>query len=296
MIDDKREKLREYLRNNRPKNSVNLGNSYDDKENSNKNLEKDLNSDNLNLNNNSDLDNSQISDNKINSNKRDYDKEPIIIKSLGATGIYFYAILVAIAMFFLDKKMYDLGILQPNYSSTTLYYVYTSEGFLPRIISMIIFAFAVKLIVKKDLIIINNSYITYNNNYNSKGLDVYTIKYDNFLSRNNLINTNLWHKLCILLVLILVMSFLFKNYEIFYMVAKIPIYIYFPFILMVFMNGGLNYILSFGVLYIKTKNYKKIIPLISKKDRYEIRMYFLEKLGIDIENKIIYLLPQLNKE
>ena len=56
---------------------------------------------------------------------------------------------------------------------------------------MIVFAFAVKLIVKKDLIIINNSYITYNNNYNSKGLDVYTIKYDNFLSRNNLINTNL---------------------------------------------------------------------------------------------------------
>ena len=295
MSDDKREKLREYLRNNRPKNSVNLDNNSNNKENSNKNLEKDLNLDNLNLNNDSDLDNSQIPNNKINSNKRDYDKEPIIIKSLGATGIYFYAILVVIAMFFLDKKMYDLEILQPNYSSTTLYYVYTSDGFLPRIISMIVFAFAVKLIVKKDLII-NNSYITYNNNYNSKGLDVYTIKYDNFLSRNNLINTNLWHKLCILWVLILVISFLFKNYEIFYMVAKIPIYIYLPFILMVFINGGLNYILSFGVLYIKTKNYKKIIPLISKKDRYEIRMYFLEKLGVDIENKIIYLLPQLNKE
>ena len=80
------------------------------------------------------------------------------------------------------------------------------------------------------------------------------------------------------------------------MVAKIPIYIYLPFILMVFINGGLNYILSFGVLYIKTKNYKKIIPLISKKDRHEIRMYFLEKWGVDIENKIIYLLPQFNKE
>lgn len=296
MSDDKREKLREYLRNNRPKNRINLGNSSDNKEDSNKNLENDLNLDNLNLNNDSNLNNSQISDNKINSNKRDYDKEPIIIKSLSATGIYFYAILVVIAMFFLDKKMYDLEILQPNYSSTTLYYIYTSEGFLPRIILMIVFAFAVKLIVKKDLIIINNSYITYNNNYNSKGLDVYTIKYDNFLSRNNLINTNLWHKLCILWVLILVVSFLFKNYEIFYMVAKTPIYIYLPFILMVFINGGLNYILSFGVLYIKTKNYKKIIPLISKKDRYEIRMYFLEKLGVDIENKIIYLLPQLDKE
>ncbi|MCZ6160550.1 hypothetical protein [Campylobacter ureolyticus] len=191
MEEDKREKLREYLRNNRPKSKINLGNNSDNKENSNKNLEDDLNLNNSNLDNDSNLDNSQISDNKINSNKRDYDKEPIIIKSLGATGIYFYAILVAIAMFFLDKKMYDLEILQPNYSSTTLYYVYTSDGFLPRIISMIVFAFAVKLIVKKDLIIINNSYIIYNNNYNSKGLDVYTIKYDNFLSRNNLINTNL---------------------------------------------------------------------------------------------------------
>ena len=150
MSDDKREKLREYLKNNRPKNSVNLGNSSNNKENSNKNLENDLNLDNSQiLNNDSDLDNSQISHNKTSSIKRDYDKEPIIIKSLSATRIYFYAILVVIAMFFLDKKMYDLEILQPNYSSTTLYYIYTSEGFLPRIILMIVFAFAVKLIVKK---------------------------------------------------------------------------------------------------------------------------------------------------
>ena len=67
MSDDKREKLREYLRNNRPKSKINLGNNSDNKENSNKNLENDLN-----------LDNSQISNNKI--NKRDYDKEPLIIR------------------------------------------------------------------------------------------------------------------------------------------------------------------------------------------------------------------------
>ncbi|MCZ6160651.1 hypothetical protein [Campylobacter ureolyticus] len=75
MSDDKREKLREYLRNNRPKNRANLGNSSDDKENSNKNLEDDLNLDNSNL------DNSQISNNKTNLNKRDYDKKPLIIQS-----------------------------------------------------------------------------------------------------------------------------------------------------------------------------------------------------------------------
>ncbi|MDU5326614.1 MAG: hypothetical protein E6133_08635, partial [Campylobacter ureolyticus] len=63
MDDDKREKLREYLRNNRPKNRVNLGNSSNNKENSNKNLENDLNL-----------------DNETNSNKRDYDKEPLILK------------------------------------------------------------------------------------------------------------------------------------------------------------------------------------------------------------------------
>ncbi len=81
MSDDKREKLREYLKNNRPKNSVNLGNSSNNKENSNKNLENDLNLDNSQiLNNDSDLDNSQISHNKTSSIKRDYDKEPIIIK------------------------------------------------------------------------------------------------------------------------------------------------------------------------------------------------------------------------
>ena len=69
MSDDKREKLREYLRNNRPKNSVNLGNNSNNKENSNKNLK-----------NESNLDNSQISNNKTNLNKRDYDKEPLISK------------------------------------------------------------------------------------------------------------------------------------------------------------------------------------------------------------------------
>lgn len=64
MSDDKREKLREYLRNNRPRNRVNLGNSSDNKEDSNKNLEDGLN-----------LDNSQILHNKTNSHKRDYDKK-----------------------------------------------------------------------------------------------------------------------------------------------------------------------------------------------------------------------------
>ena len=56
MDDEKREKLREYLRNNRPKNNINLGKKSNNKENFTENLKKD-----------SDL------------NKRDYNKEPLII-------------------------------------------------------------------------------------------------------------------------------------------------------------------------------------------------------------------------
>ena len=80
MSDDKREKLREYLRNNRSKSKINLGNNSNNKEK--KNLENDLNLDNnSNSDENSNSDNSQISNNKINSNKRDYDKEPIVIEN-----------------------------------------------------------------------------------------------------------------------------------------------------------------------------------------------------------------------
>ncbi|QKF84521.1 hypothetical protein [Campylobacter ureolyticus] len=105
MSDDKREKLREYLRNNRPKNRVNLGNNSDNKENSNKNLKNESNLDNLNLNN------SQISNNETNSNKnsnpsnspnkRDYDKEPLIIYEYSsAINLFFGIIVLVVSVFF----------------------------------------------------------------------------------------------------------------------------------------------------------------------------------------------------
>ena len=82
MSDDQREKLREYLRNNR----ANLGNNSDNKEDSNKNLEDGLN-----------LDNSQILHNKTNSHKRDYDKKPIIIKDYGN----FYQLFIYLSLWFI---------------------------------------------------------------------------------------------------------------------------------------------------------------------------------------------------
>lgn len=72
MSDYKREKLREYLINNKYKSKINLDNNSDNKEKSNKSLENDLNFDNSNLSN------------KTNSNKRDYEKEPIILKNYNA--------------------------------------------------------------------------------------------------------------------------------------------------------------------------------------------------------------------
>ncbi len=100
MSDDKREKLREYLRNNRPKSKINLGNSSDNIKNSNKNLEDDLNLDNSNLNN------SKISNNKTNSNKKDYDKEPLFIKNhnpdVSSFRGFCFLVLVFISLFIVD--------------------------------------------------------------------------------------------------------------------------------------------------------------------------------------------------
>ena len=99
MSDEKREKFIEYLRNNRPKSKINLGNNPNNKEIPNKSLENDLNLDNSNLNN------SQISNKKTNFNKRDYDKEPLIIKDFGFFfGVsleYFSVIIGSTIMFYL---------------------------------------------------------------------------------------------------------------------------------------------------------------------------------------------------
>ena len=45
-----------------------------------------------------------------------------------------------------------------------------------------------------------------------------------------------------------------------------------------------------GYLYIKTRTEKQIIPLVSKKDTKEVREYFLNKLNIDIGDKINYFM------
>ncbi|AKT91356.1 putative membrane protein [Campylobacter ureolyticus RIGS 9880] len=104
MSDDKREKLREYLRNNRPKSKINLGNNpY---ENSNNEL------DGLNSDENLNSDNSQISSNTI--NKRDYDKEPLIVKNYSVLLVFIIClmgvILIAIFTIYNDQRYFYLVI------------------------------------------------------------------------------------------------------------------------------------------------------------------------------------------
>ena len=111
MSDDKRKKLREYLRNNRPKNRVNLGNSSNNKEIPNKSLENDLNLDNSNLNNYQNL------SSKTKTNKRDYDKEPLIIYEYSSAINLFFGIIVLVVSVFL----FLFGILQK--SSTVIFFM-----------------------------------------------------------------------------------------------------------------------------------------------------------------------------
>ncbi|MDU7070428.1 hypothetical protein [Campylobacter ureolyticus] len=91
MDDDKIEKLREHLRNNRPKSKINLGNSSDNKENFTENLKKD-----------SDL------------NKRDYDKDPLIIKNLKYKLNYLSSVLCLIltSFFTIIAIIFDLVPIQ----------------------------------------------------------------------------------------------------------------------------------------------------------------------------------------
>ena len=88
MDDDKRETLMEYLRNSKSKNKINL-------------------------------DNSQISDNKTNLNKRDYDKEPIVLNNYemifamlcDILSLIFALIIVIFFMQFLKVKLVKFYLL-----------------------------------------------------------------------------------------------------------------------------------------------------------------------------------------
>ncbi|GKH60364.1 hypothetical protein [Campylobacter ureolyticus] len=268
MDDEKRKKLREYLRNNRPKNSVNLGNSSNNEEKSNRNLEDELNLCNSNLNN------SQISDNKINSNKRDYDKEPVVIKDYSdeilANGLLGVGILLLIYKFLC---IYE--VLRPVENR-----ILGNNNFLfsPVAYAMIFIYFSIKFRKKdKTMIYFKNLAIEY---YNK---DIYSFK-----RKLNLIKTNIDRNNFTSFIGILFLSLIFTIF----IDVHSALFIFFCFIFIMYFPYFMFYIkyyktikdfLSFNTIYlIENKRYFIFFPA-SKQEYDDLQEYFLEKLSIDIK-------------
>ena len=274
MSDDKREKLREYLRNNRPKSKINLGNSSDNKENSNKNLENDLNFDNSNLNN------SQISDNKTKSNKRDYDKEPIIIKD-NNLNLFFISSITCIF----------LVLLTWGYFEQSQSFLHTS---IIAMISGIAYFREYFESANTRFICFNNSSIIYLNPRREIELKnikkvrrTFSIKYDRY-------GGILYNKIAVIFIflslfIIFFHSLLFKGLkEMFFIFFGFCFCIFMPKFLLYLKNGGLifKYKLFDAVVISDENTFINILPN-DEMERNLLKRYFLDTKKINIENSKI---------
>ena len=265
MEEDKREKLREYLRNNRPKNRANLGNSSNNKENSNKNLENDLN-----LNNDLNSDNSQISSNK-NSNQRDYDKEPLIVKNYSVLLVFIIclmgAILIAIFTIYNDQRYFYLviGIFICIESSSRLFsnknsfYVVLNEGSIQYLVNNKL----EKEIITKEIKHIKNC----------------------FADEAHLIKVNKKFARFIILAIISFLTYCLCVGDFF--IASVPLIIFMftfavKFIFEIFINKKYSFKFYTGlIIYGKDDDMIDFLPKIS--DYKKIKKYFLAKKGINLD-------------
>ncbi len=274
MSDDKREKLREYLRNNRPKNSVNLGNNSNNKEKSNENLEKDFNLDSSNL------DNSQISNNKTNSNKRDYDKEPIVIKD-NNLNLFFASSITCIFLVFLTW----------GYFKHSQSFLYTS---IIAMISGIAYFREYFESANTRFIYLNNSSIVYLNPRREIKLKnikkvrrTFSIKYDRY-------GGILYNKIAVIFIslslfIIFFHSLLFKGLkEMFFILFGFCFCIFMPKFLLYLKNGGLifKYKLFDAVVISDENTFINILPN-DEMERNLLKRYFLDIKKINIENSKI---------
>ncbi len=272
MSDYKREKLREYLINNKYKSKINLDNNSDNKEKSNKSLENDLNFDNSNLNN------------KTNSNKRDYEKEPIILKNYNAGNLLSYFLITMIFCGTFIKIMYEYGAINFYYGGRTYLTYHENSTFITY--TLMEFIVAIYFYRKKENdIVINDLYITYIGNYNSNGISIENINKTNFIKENYNVKINI-----IILCLCIFSSLGSSILEIIIFIISYSFIRFFPiFLFSIKQNKSFSFY-NPGYLYVKTKYHKEIIPLVSKNDTKEVKKYFLEKLNIDITDKINYFL------
>ena len=257
MDDEKREKLRECLRNNNSNN----------KENSNKNLENDLNSDNLNLNNNSNLDNSQISNNKINSNKRDYDKEPLIIRDYNMHETAFFAVILL--LFFLFDFIFND----------------TSEFFTPKRVVFIFILLEIILELFKcfhKTIIFYNSKIVYKKGSDTAleiNLNDIVGVYKTAICNENFQTQKLVSKKFLIGAILLVgITMIIFDFSIFLFVYGwfIAVFLVGKFVVFILLNKKIRFKIYTSYLIKTEKNIINFLP----KESYdiEIKRYFFDKL------------------
>ena len=261
MSDDKREKLREYLRNNRPKSKINLGNNSDNKKNSNKNLEKDSNLDNSNLNNFQNL------SSKTKPNKRDYDKEPLIIRDYNMHETAFFAVILL--LFFLFDFIFND----------------TSEFFTPKRVVFIFILLEIILELFKcfhKTIIFYNSKIVYKKGSDTAleiNLSDIVGVYKTAICNENFQTQKLVSKKFLIGAILLVgITMIIFDFSIFLFVYGwfIAVFLVGKFVVFILLNKKIRFKIYTSYLIKTEKNIINFLP----KESYdiEIKRYFFDKL------------------
>ena len=218
-----------------------------------------------------------------NSNHRDYNKKSIVIKNYNIMHLLFYIIIAIIIPSIFIKILYNKGLTDLYYGGRTYLLYNQNSTFILSVLFLCLFALYCYFAKEND-IIINNSHITYFKNISS-GLEIFKINNDSFIKKNYKFKINV---LCFFLCLIFLSSG-FGYQEIIFVISILFVRFFPIFLFSICQNKKFEFY-NPGYLYIKTRTGKQIIPLVSKKDTKEVREYFLNKLDIDISDKINYFM------
>ena len=242
---------------------------------------------NLNIEGNLKFQNSNSDDAASNKNSktgaRDYDKDPIVIKNYSIMHLLFYIIIAIIIPSIFIKILYNKGLIDLYYGGRTYLLYNQNSTFILSVLFLCLFALYCYFAKEND-IIINNLHITYFKNISS-GLEIFKIDNDSFIKKNYKLKINV---LCFILCLISLLSGF--GYQEIIFVASILVVRFLPIFLFSMLYNKKFEFYNPGYLYIKTRTGKQIIPLVSKKDTKEVREYFLNKLNIDISDKVNYFM------
>jgi hypothetical protein len=242
---------------------------------------------NLNVEENLKFQNSNSDDAAPNKNSktgaRDYDKDPIVIKNYNIMHLLFYIIIAIIIPSIFIKILYNKGLIDLYYGGRTYLLYNQNSTFILSVLFLCLFALYCYFAKEND-IIINNSHITYFKNISS-GLEIFKIDNDSFIKKNYKLKINV---LCFILCFISLLSGF--GYQEIIFVVSILVVRFLPIFLFSMLYDKKFEFYNPGYLYIKTKTGKQIIPLVSKKDTKEVREYFLNKLNIDIGDKVNYFM------